>query len=404
MALEKTDPEKYISTRSIVLIYPLHPLIGRTASVIFLKTDHYGSFFPGSDRIRLMDQMLPIKKRRLRYAGTHPRKFEQKYKELQPDKYVADVQKVIGRGQTPAGMHRPVLVREVLEIIDPKPGEIGIDATLGFGGHAIQLLQRIIPGGRLYGIDVDPVELPKTESRLRAAGFDDKTFIARRMNFAGIQRLLADSWDGFDFILADLGVSSMQIDNPMRGFTFKSDGPLDLRLNPHKGNPASTLLSSLDEPALIRLFDENSDEPHTARIARDIKRIQSPISTTSQLASVIEKSLEGALNNLNKTQKSDEIKKTKQRVFQALRIAVNDEFGVLDRFLEQLPACLKPGGRAVILSFHSGEDRRVKKSLLAGYRSGLYASIAPDPIRPSAPERHDNPRCACVKMRWAKRL
>jgi 16S rRNA (cytosine1402-N4)-methyltransferase len=352
----------------------------------------------------LMDEIPLPRKRRLRYSGTHPRRYEEKYKELQPDKYSQDVVKVLERGQTPAGMHRPVLLREVVEILAPQSGEIGLDATLGYGGHALELLKRILPGGRLYAIDVDPIELPKTESRLRALGFSEDVLVIRRMNFAGIQRLCADSGEqSFDFILADLGVSSMQIDNPLRGFSFKSDGPLDLRLNPNKGKPASALLLSADERLLADLLVENADEPHAAALAQAFKKHINPILTTGILASLIQQTLEKTLHGLPPDLRKEEIKKSKQRVFQALRIAVNDELSVLDRFLEQLPACLKPGGRAVVLSFHSGEDRRVKKSFLSGSRSGVYRQIAPDPVRPSSAERHDNPRCACVKMRWAIR-
>lgn len=347
-----------------------------------------------------LDQPPAPRKRRVRYRGTHPRRFEEKYKELQPERYSQDVQKVMERGQTPAGTHRSVLVNEVLEALEPRPGEIGLDATLGYGGHAVELLKRITPGGRLVGIDVDPVELPRTEARLRDLGFTPEMLVVRRMNFAGIQRLLADSWEGFDFILADLGVSSMQIDNPQRGFTFKHDGPLDLRLNPQKGHSASSLLQSTDEDALAALLKENADEPYAAVIARAVKAHREPIDTTALLGSIVQAAVESAVRGPDRL---DEVKAAKQRVFQALRIAVNDEFGALDRFLEQLQACLKPGGRVAVLSFHSGEDRRVKKSFVSGLRCGLYERVAPDVVRASSQERHDNPRSACVKMRWAVR-
>jgi 16S rRNA (cytosine1402-N4)-methyltransferase len=342
-------------------------------------------------------------KRRIRYSGTHPRQFHEKYKELQPERYSNDIKKIIERGQTPAGMHRPICVDEVIKFLAPQPGNTGLDATLGYGGHAQVILERILPGGRLFGIDVDPVELPLTEARLRNCGYDENVLVVRRLNFAGASRLLAEAGEGFDFVLADLGVSSMQIDNPARGFTFKSDGPLDLRLNPNKGRPASALLASTDENSLAGIFLENSDEPHAYAIARSIKAQKEPVATTMCLAEIIKKTLETEIRGVSATGRQEETKKTQQRIFQALRIAVNDEFGVLDLFLEQLQLFLKPGGRVVIMSFHSGEDRRVKKSFQAGFRNGIYKSIAPDPIRPSPEERHGNPRSASAKLRWAVR-
>jgi 16S rRNA (cytosine1402-N4)-methyltransferase len=300
-------------------------------------------------------------------------------------------------------MHRPVCINEVLDFLAPMPGDTGLDATLGYGGHAQAILQRILPGGKLFGIDVDPVELPRTEARLRQCGFDEGVLVVKRLNFAGASRLLAEAPDGFDFVLADLGVSSMQLDNPARGFTFKSDGPLDLRLNPNKGRPAFEVLASSDEKSLAAMFAENSDEPHAAAIAKSIKAMHQPVATTMGLAAVIKETLMSAMHGIPAVERLDEIKKSRQRIFQALRIAVNDEFGVLDLFLEQLPLFLKSGGRAVILSFHSGEDRRVKKSFLSGFRTGIYKCVAPDPIRPLPAERHDNPRCACAKLRWAIR-
>ena len=177
--------------------------------------------------IRVMADDASPHQRRVRYAGTHPRRFEEKYKELDPTAHADELRKVLARGQTPAGMHRPICVGEILALLDPKPGEVGLDATLGFGGHAQALLARLAPGGRLFGVDVDPIELPRTEARLRGLGFDASMLVLRRLNFAELPALLPDAGGGFDFVLADLGVSSMQIDNPARGFSFKADGPLD---------------------------------------------------------------------------------------------------------------------------------------------------------------------------------
>ncbi len=338
--------------------------------------------------------------RRVRYVGTHPRRFEEKYKELDPTRHAAELAKVMQRGQTPAGMHRPICVAEILAVLAPQPGDVGLDATLGYGGHAQELLARVQPGGRLFGIDVDPLELPRTEARLRALGFDESTFSVHRMNFADMPTLLPAAGGGFDFLLADLGVSSMQIDNPARGFTFKADGPLDLRLDPSAGEPANMSLLRLTRPQLRELLTEYADEPHAELLAAALQGQY--VQTTTQLAERVRNAMAPMFKRSQpQAERQVETKKTLQRVFQALRIAVNDEFGVLDRFLAALPACLKPGGRVAILSFHSGEDRRVKKALQAAERSGVFARVAPDAVRPGFDEQRANPRSSSAKLRWA---
>ena len=334
----------------------------------------------------------------MRYKGTHPRRFAERYKELDPERHAQEMDKVRARGDTPAGTHRPICVREVLEVLDPRPGDVGLDATLGFGGHAQAILPRLRPGGRLIGIDVDPLELPRTEARLRALGFGEDILVVRRMNFAGIRRLLPELGGGLDFVLADLGVSSMQLDNPARGFTFKDDGPLDLRLNPLHGRPASALLRTLSHTELAALLTENANEPYADAIARALHG--QPLDTTTQLADRVRRVMAETVPTANRPQ---ETRKALQRTFQALRIAVNDEFRALDQFLAHLPHCLKPGGRVATLSFHSSEDRRVKKAFQAGHRDGVYARVAPDPIRPSADERRANPRSSSAQLRWAVR-
>ena len=335
-------------------------------------------------------------RRRVRYRGTHPRHYAERYKELDPERHARELEKVRARGGTPASTHRPICVREVLEVLDPRPGDVGLDATLGFGGHAQEILPRLLPGGRLLGIDVDPLELPRTEARLRGLGFSADVLVVRRMNFAGVSRWLSEAGSALDFVLADLGVSSMQLDNPARGFTYKADGPLDLRFNPNRGRPAAALLSTLTEPDLADLLVANSDEPHAHAIARALHG--QSIATTTQLADLVRRALEARFPEATRQQ---ETRKSLQRTLQALRIAVNEEFRVLEQFLALLPMRLKPGGRVAILTFHSGEDRRVKKAFQAGYREGVYARIARDPMRPSAEERRANPRSSSAKLRWA---
>ncbi|MFN0198068.1 MAG: 16S rRNA (cytosine(1402)-N(4))-methyltransferase RsmH [Planctomycetaceae bacterium] len=338
-------------------------------------------------------------KRRPRYRGKNPRQFHEKYKEHQPERYVDDVAKVIAGGKTPAGTHRPILVREILAVLTPQPGETAVDCTLGYGGHASALLAAVQPGGRLLGVDTDPIELPKAESRLRAIGFPAESLVVRRMNFAGILQFLADvAPEGADVLLADLGVSSMQLDNPTRGFTFKADGPLDMRMNPEHGQSASALLSQLDEAQFAQILSENSDEPHAAELANVILRAnrRTALTTTQALAEAIQT----ACAKFGRDVEADD---AVRRVFQTLRIEVNDEFGALTTFLRNLPACLKPGGRVAILTFHSGEDRRVKLAFKNGLRDGIYSSIATDVIRPTAEEQRANPRSSAAKLRFAVR-
>ncbi len=341
----------------------------------------------------------PQKKRRLRYKGTHPRRFEEKYKELHSEKYAQDVEKIIQSGKTPAGSHRPICVQEILEILDPKPGQIGLDATLGYGGHARELLKRILPGGCLWGIDVDPIEIARTEARLRGFGFTEKELVIRRINFAGIPKFLADAGGGFDLILADLGVSSMQLDDPSRGFTFKVEGPLDLRLNPTRGQPASVLIRSISETALEKMLRIHSDEPHAQVIAKAIFENRDNISTTTALANIVRDALPG----ISLSNSEEDVTRSIRRTFQALRIAVNDEFSALEQFLRNLPFCLKSRGRVAILTFHSGEDDRVVRSFTEGCETGIYEEMGRDPIRATSQERYDNPRSKSAILRWARR-
>jgi len=260
------------------------------------------------------------------------------------------------------------------------------------------------PGGTLIGLDTDPIELPKTEARLRVLGFGPEQFIVHRRNFAGLPQVLADYFaprasagktgHGADLVLADLGVSSMQIDDPARGFSVKFEGPLDMRMNPQRGQPASVLLEKIKPDTLAELLVDNADDPHATALAPALAGKK--FATTLALARTIGAALPRHL-------REEETDLAIRRVFQALRIAVNDELSALDTFLRHLPSCLNPGGRVAILTFHSGEDRRVKKAFAAGQRAGLYTEIADEVIRPSKEEIYSNPRSAPAKLRWARR-
>ncbi len=386
-------------------------------------------------------------KRRPRYKGTHPRTFQEKYKEHDPEKYRSDVEKIIESGKTPAGMHIPILVDEILEVLQIQPGQTGYDATLGYGGHTRRMLAQLQGQGHLYATDVDPIEMEKTRARLASAGFRPELLTIQHRNFADVDQVAPGVL--FDFVLADLGVSSMQIDDPTRGFTFKQDGPLDLRLDPSSGvtaterlrqldqeelenllvensdepyadrtfkqdgpldlrlDPSSGVtaterLRQLDQEELENLLVENSDEPYADRIAKAVIQVfrrGGTVDTTRQLYALIE----GALSFLPAGERKEAVKKSCQRTFQALRIDVNSEFEVLYAFLDKLPHVLKPGGRAAILTFHSGEDRLVKQAFRQQYREGLYSDIAQEVTRPSPQECRRNPRAHSTKLRWAIR-
>ena len=333
--------------------------------------------------------------RRPRYAGTHPRQFGEKYKERDAARHPEEVAKVIASGKTPAGAHRPIMVREVLKALAPKPGDVGVDATLGSGGHALELLRLVAPSGRLIGLDTDPFELPRAEARIREAGFGDEAFAAVHSNFAALPKVLAARGiDGANFVLADLGCSSMQLDDPSRGFSYKNDGPLDLRMNPTRGLSAAELIAKLSAEEIEEMLRESADEPRARAISVAIvaAREKKPLRTTAQLSAAVSAGmLRGA-----------DARASLARIFQALRIAVNEEYATLDAFLRALPYCVAPGGRVAILSFHSGEDRRVKQSFRDGERAGLYDEVAKDVIRPSREEIGANPRASSAKLRWAR--
>lgn len=338
-------------------------------------------------------------KRRVHYSGTHPKRFEEKYKEHDPEKYADTIEKVISKGSTPAGMHISICANEILDFLQIQPGQQGLDATLGYGGHTRRMLEQLHGEGHMYALDVDPIEIVKTKQRLAEAGYGEDILTIKQTNFRNIDQV-ADEAGGFDFILADLGVSSMQIDNPDRGFTYKFDGPLDLRLDPEKGESAAERLRDVSYEELVGMFKENSDEPYAEEIATVImkrNRTKNCVETTTQMKDAIEE----ALSFVPEKERKEAVKKSCQRCFQALRIDVNSEFEVLYDFLDKLPDALRPGGRVAILTFHSGEDRLVKRAFKAGAKAGVYSEVSKDVIRPSAEECARNPRARSTKMRWA---
>ena len=366
--------------------------------------------------------------RRPRYRGTHPRAFSEKYKEHDAARYPAERTKILLSGKTPAGSHVAVLVAEVLAAVEPGPGDIAVDATLGFGGHSSEILKRILPGGRLLALDVDPIELPRAEARLKALADslgDAGAVRCVRRNYAGLRKLLhGEAPAGADVIIADLGASSMQLDDPARGFSWKHDAPLDSRMNLERGQPAGVLLGKMKKEEIEDFLRRYGDEPEAGRIAAaleatigerraaalqeareprrgtgDTHLLRNLPLSTSDVATAVESAYKGRTDR-----RASEAKKSSlQRTFQAIRILVNDELAALDAFLRDLPYCLAPGGRVAILTFHSGEDRHVKKAFAAGHADGTYAEVSREVVRASPEERRANPRSRAAKLRRALR-
>jgi 16S rRNA (cytosine1402-N4)-methyltransferase len=310
------------------------------------------------------------------------------------------------RRSTPHGQHRPVMLDEVLAILDPKPGEVAVDCTLGFAGHALELIRHVGPTGKLVAFDLDAANLPPARERLTAVG---PHFTLHHGNFAGLAAALAtDSLDGCDCLIADLGMSSMQVDDPGRGFSFSRDGPLDMRMDPTRGRTAAELLNTLPADELAAAFRELGDEPEAEKIAAAIvgDRATKSLERTGELAELI---LRAAPVTINPHPRKGEPTPRQQRirpvarVFQALRILVNRELANLQELLRVLPWCLRPGGRAVIISFHSGEDRLVKAAFKEGQRTGAYERVSDEPVRPGIAERMENPRARSAKLRWARK-
>jgi len=348
-------------------------------------------------------------RRRARYSGSHPRKFDQRYKELNAERYPEMQEHIRTKGRTPAGTHVPVLVQEVLGILNPDRGHVVCDCTIGYGGHAIEFLKQIGPSGRLIGFDVDSANLERARHRLMAAGkafgWEPNISLYRR-NYAGVAEILArEGLDGVDILFADVGVSSMQVDDPARGFSYKHpDSPLDMRMDDRIKRSAADLLRTISQAELSRALWELSDEPNHEQISQCIveQRQFQPIARTRDLILLIFQA-----NGITEKQWQ---KRTERgalhpaaRTFQALRILVNDELSALRHLLRMAPTALRSDGRLGIISFHSGEDRLVKKALHEGYHSGIYAATSPHIIQAGAKEVSDNPRSSSARFRWARR-
>ncbi len=341
--------------------------------------------------------------RRRRYSGTHPKKFEEKYKEHNISAYPEIKAHLRAKGKTPAGSHIPVLTKEVIACLQPKSGDIVVDCTVGYGGHASEFIKHIGSSGKLIALDVDNAELERTRGRLNGKSVPVSFY---RSNFAGIGKVLKkENLDGCDIIFADLGVSSMQIDNPERGMSYKNDGPLDMRMDDRLKQTGADLLNSLSEEEISEAFWELADEPDHKKIAHAIvtQRCEQVITQTSQLVDLIfdAKGIDKKIWRQERRSSKSNSLHPAALVFQALRILVNDELGCLRELLRAAPYCLRPGGRIGIISFHSGEDRLVKHSFRDGVRNGIYHLAAENPIVPQIKEIHSNPRSASAKFRWA---
>jgi 16S rRNA (cytosine1402-N4)-methyltransferase len=309
------------------------------------------------------------------------------------------------RRSTPAGDHRPVLLAEVLAALDPKPGATAVDCTVGRAGHSAELLRRVGPTGKLIGLDLDPENLPAARAKLEALGLP---FALHHGNFAGLPAVLAaEGVDGADALVADLGMSSMQVDDAGRGFSFARDGPLDMRMDRTRGRTAAELLATLPAAELAAAFRDLGDEPQAEAIAAAVVAARSgpPLARTGDLAELVQRAAPVRVEpeSLGHGTARQQRLRPAARVFQALRILVNRELANLQQLLRVLPGLLRPGGRAAIISFHSGEDRLVKAAFRDGVRAGLYAAVSEEPVRPGYAERTANPRARSAKLRWARK-
>lgn len=348
----------------------------------------------------------PPHERRRRYPGTHPRRFDERYKERDPEKYPEMQAHVRAQGRTPAGTHVPVMLEEVLTALRPQSNEAVADLTLGYGSHALAFLETTAPHGRLIGLDLDGRQLKATRHRLERE-IDPERLELHHSHFAGLPKLLSThGLSGVDVIVADLGLSSMQIDDPARGFSYKHDGPLDMRIDHRRPCTAADVLRRISFEDLAAALLELADEPDHEAIARAIvqRKAEREFARTQDLADVI-LSVKGLTRRDWRAASSagETGLHPAARTFQALRILVNEELDGLDQMLRVAPYCLNSGGRIGVIAFHSGEDRRVEAAFQTGRRDGLYSSVADEPLRPSPDERHANPRSTSAKLRWAVR-
>jgi len=284
--------------------------------------------------------------------------------------------------------HISVLVAETLALLQPQPGQIIVDCTVGGGGHTRLLAERVVPGGQVVGLDQDARMLELARPRLA-----DLPVTLIQRNFEDLLEVLRElGIDRVDAVLADVGFSSDQLADPQRGLSFQHDGPLDMRLDTSRGEPASAMLRRLHEHELADIFWRYGEERHSRRVARKIveTRKKSPLGTTAELADLVRSCVPRSRGHAIDPA---------TRVFQALRIAVNDELGALERLLDVLPRCLKPGGRAAIISFHSLEDRLVKRAFR---NRDVFAELTRKPVQASAEESARNPRARSAKLRVAR--
>jgi len=339
-------------------------------------------------------------RRRPRYRGTHPRRFAEKYKEQDPAAFPGMDAHIRAQGRTPAGMHVPVLLNEVMEALKPAAGETVADCTLGYGGHAAAFMERIGNTGRLAGFDRDGDERASTAARLATTGVP---LVIVPGNFAGLARAMErDHLPPFDIIFADLGVSSMQLDDPARGFSYKHDGPLDMRMDRRQPATAADLLDRLSAEELAAALREFGDEKDAGRIAEAIvaARDREPLRRTAGLARLVLEA-KGLDARTWRGEAGADATHPAARVFQALRILVNKELESLAQLLRDAPWCLAPGGRIGIITFHSGEDRLVRQAFDEGAARSYYSSVATEPVRPGRAEINGNPRAASARFRWA---
>lgn len=346
-------------------------------------------------------QVVSAYRRRKRYKGTHPRSFEEKYKELDADPEA--IAKAKARGSTPAGAHLPIMVEEVSQALEPLEGATVLDCTLGWGGHAAELARRAGSRGTVIALDRDGEELSRTERRLVAGGVK---ITARQSNYAGARQILRElGLIGVDALLADLGVSSMQLDRPERGMSFKTDGPLDMRMDRSRGKTAAEWIAGAAQKDIERALIDFGDEPDAKAIAAALASAaaqgRAP-KTTRELSAVV-----GDAKNLEEGwfRKKDAFSShPAARTFQALRIAVNEERGALAQLLEDLPSLMRSGGRAALLTFHSGEEALVEEALRRQTAAGLWRAPLAGPRKPLPEEVRANPRARSARLWRAVRV